>query len=101
MYRQTEIKRAIRSKIHATLQPRPRITVHIFALRVLYSITPTTKKLQWLPVVERIDFKILLQVLKCVQGSAPVYMYLKELCPVRKVLGICDPLAHVKRSKTS
>ena len=43
-------------------------------------ITPTLKQLNWLPVSERIDFKILLQVFKCVQGTAP--SHLRELCPV-------------------
>ena len=40
-------------------------------------ITPTLKKLHWLPVKERITFKILLLTYKSLNGMAP--MYLKEL----------------------
>ena len=40
-------------------------------------ITPTLKHLHWLPVKERIIFKIAVQVFKCLNGYAPAY--LKEL----------------------
>ena len=37
-------------------------------------ITPVLKTLHWLPIAQRIDFKILLLVYKCVCGSGPSYM---------------------------
>ena len=36
-------------------------------------ITPILKSLHWLPIEQRIKFKILLFVFHCVQGSAPQY----------------------------
>ena len=40
-------------------------------------ITPELKKLHWLPVKQRIQYKILLLTFKCLHGMAPAY--LKEL----------------------
>jgi hypothetical protein len=37
-------------------------------------ITPTLKKLHWLPIEKRIDFKILLLVFKGLYGKAPAYI---------------------------
>lgn len=37
-------------------------------------ITPILKDLHWLPVTARIDFKVLLQVYKCLHGTAPDYL---------------------------
>jgi len=37
-------------------------------------ITPILKELHWLPVEARIEFKTLLQVYKCVNGTAPGYL---------------------------
>ena len=37
-------------------------------------ITPVLKRLHWLPVRQRIEFKILLLVFKCIQGLAPAYL---------------------------
>lgn len=37
-------------------------------------ITPVLKNLHWLPIKQRIDFKILLLVFKCLQGNAPQYL---------------------------
>ncbi len=37
-------------------------------------ITPVLKKLHWLPMDERILFKVLLLVYKCVNGLAPAYL---------------------------
>ena len=36
-------------------------------------ITPILKSLHWLPIEQRIKYKILLSVFHCVQGSAPQY----------------------------
>ena len=36
--------------------------------------TPCLRKLHWLPIRERIDFKILTYVYKCLYGTAPSYL---------------------------
>ena len=45
-------------------------------------ITPVLASLHWLPVRQRIDFKIALLVFKCLNGQAP--SYLCELLSIRK-----------------
>ena len=42
-------------------------------------ITPVLRKLHWLPVRKRIDFKILCITYQCIYGNAPIY--LKECIP--------------------
>ena len=37
-------------------------------------ITPVLKKLHWLPVAQRIDYKILLLTFKSLVGEAPLYL---------------------------
>ena len=37
-------------------------------------ITPILRKLHWLPVSARIDYKILVIVYKCLNGTAPKYL---------------------------
>ena len=37
-------------------------------------ITPVRKELHWLPIAERIDFKILLLTFKALHGQAPRYL---------------------------
>ena len=48
-------------------------------------ITPFLIKLHWLPVKFRIEYKILLQVYKCLCGGGPEYLMelLQEYCPAR------------------
>lgn len=41
------------------------------------SVTPVLRELHWLPVCQRIEFKLLTLVFKCIHGDAPAY--LKEL----------------------
>ena len=41
--------------------------------RIFEHITPILKDLHWLPVKERIDFKILLLTFKALHGMAPLY----------------------------
>lgn len=50
--------------------------------------SPFLKELHWLPVKKRIQYKILLYVYKCINGSAPEYLssLLALYCPVRKGL---------------
>ena len=48
------------------------------------NITPILKELHWLPVAARIDFKVLLQVYKCLHGTAPDFLsskLQKYACP--------------------
>ena len=48
------------------------------AARLIYKlpkhshITDTLKSLHWLPIKQRIEFKLILQVYKCLNGLAPV-----------------------------
>ena len=42
--------------------------------RLLNHITPVLCKLLWLPVEERIGFKIILLTFKCLNGLAPPYL---------------------------
>ena len=42
--------------------------------RKFYHITPVLKDLHWLPVRERINFKILLLTWKALNGIAPIYI---------------------------
>ena len=37
-------------------------------------ITPILKQLHWLPIKHRIEFKILLHVFRCINGTAPRYL---------------------------
>ena len=45
-------------------------------------ITPVLKKLHWLPVRERIDFKVLLMTYRSINGLGP--LYISELLMVKK-----------------
>ena len=36
--------------------------------------TPCLLKLHWLPIRERINFKILMYIYKCLNGTAPTYL---------------------------
>lgn len=49
-------------------------------------ITPLLRKLNWLPIKARIDYRLLLQVHKCLRGNAPTYLA-DELTPVRSLPG--------------
>ncbi len=62
----------------SSLQPLQRVlntAARIVSLRRKCDhITPVLKDLHWLPVKQRIDFKILLFTFKCVHGTAPPYL---------------------------
>ena len=69
-------------------------------------ITPILYNLHWLPIPQRIQYKLLLLVYKSLQGLAPAY--LSELVswytPVRNLRSVNDYLAveqSVKKSKTN
>ena len=62
----------------ATLAPLQRV-IHAAArlvadLRPYDHVTPTIKKLHWLPIAQRIDFKLCLLVHKTLVGHAPIYL---------------------------
>ena len=50
------------------------------AARLIYrvsrrnSATPLLREMHWLPVQQRIEFKILVHVYNCIHGSSPVYL---------------------------
>ena len=46
----------------------------ITGIRKYDQITPLLKQLHWLPVKRRIEYKMVLLVFKCHQGSAPEYL---------------------------
>ncbi|CAH3036675.1 unnamed protein product, partial [Pocillopora meandrina] len=50
-------------------------------------LTPVLKQLHWLPVSQRIDYKILLLTLKALNGQAPSYIteLLKPYVPTRNL----------------
>ncbi|XP_072014995.1 uncharacterized protein [Amphiura filiformis] len=60
----------------------------IFCANKYDHATPFLNELHWLPVKERITFKILLYVFKCINGIAPAYLSscLALYCPVRRGL---------------
>ena len=46
----------------------------IFCLPKFCHISDTLRSLHWLPVKERVEFKLILQVFKCLKGLAPNYL---------------------------
>ena len=66
-------------------------------------ITPVLKELHWLPVRQRIEFKILLLAYKYLHGTAPSYLreMLKEYVPPRALRStsknlLCEPRTNMK-----
>ena len=59
----------------------------IFRAKKFDHVTPLLKELHWLPVEQRITFKILLLVYKCLHGKAPAYLreLLEEYVPSRSL----------------
>ena len=55
-------------KLQAVLNASVRL---ISSTRKFDHITPVMKDLHWLPVKQRIKFKLLLTVYKCINGMAP------------------------------
>ena len=60
----------------------------IFCARKFDRASHFLKELHWLPISERIQYKIMLYVFKCINGSAPEYIssLLSIHCPVREGL---------------
>ena len=67
------------SQIQRLQKVQNRAAKLIFMLRKHDHVTPLLKQLHWLPIGQRIVFKILMIVYKCLQGKAPTYMYLSSL----------------------
>ena len=57
-------------------------------------ITPTLRKLHWLPIRQRIDYKVALLVCKCLHGCSPYYI--SDYCIPRSAANLC----HESRSVT-
>lgn len=64
-------------------------------------ITPVLKDLHWLPVKERIEFKILLQCYKVVQGNAPKYLALPLRTTERKIRSSSCSTFTQRKNKTN
>ena len=64
-------------------------------------ITPVLKSLHWLPVLSRIDFKVLLLIYKSLNGLAPQYLkdVLFEYHPVRELRSSGHALLSVPKSR--
>jgi hypothetical protein len=64
-------------------------------------ITPVLSSLHWLPVPERIQYKILLLTFKALNGMAPVYLteLLKQYHPARPLRSTNHKLLEVPKSK--
>ena len=66
-------------------------------------ITPILYNLHWLPVSERIHFKILLLTYQCVRGLAPTYLkdLIVEYCPPRSLRSFSKSLLTQPSVKTN
>ena len=64
-------------------------------------ITPIIKQLHWLPIKRRIEFKILLHVFRCINGTAPLYLadMLKRQCSTGRTRSPQQHLLAVSRTK--
>ena len=65
-------------------------------------ITPSLQALHWLPVKERIQFKILLLTYKCVNGQGPSYLkdLLNDYKPSRSLRSEDKGLLRIPKSHT-
>ena len=59
------------SKLQRVLNTAARL---VTCKRIYDHITPVLKSLHWLPITERIDFKIILLTFKALHGTAPLYL---------------------------
>ena len=64
-------------------------------------ITPIIWQLHWLPIKRRIEFKILLHVFRCINGTAPLYLadMLKRQCSTGRTRSSKKHLLEVPRTK--
>ena len=67
------------------------------------SITPVLKHLHWLPMNERIEFKVLVMVFKALHGSAPSYIQelIKPYTPRRTLRSASSRTVEVPVTRTS
>ena len=63
------------------------VTLHWFVDGSVASIKPVLMKLHWLPVEQRIQYKLLIQVYKALNGLEPEYIadILQEYVPTRSL----------------
>jgi len=66
------------------------------------SISQILKDLHWLPIQQRITFKVLCLTFKCVNGSAPVYLsdLIQVYAPTRSLRSSSQHLLAEQRSST-
>lgn len=87
------------------LQNRAAKIVYRVDYERLHPSAPLLKQLHWLPIEQRIKFKVLLNVFKGVHGLAPVYLteYLAPYSPGRQNLRSGDDtlLLHIPRTNRS
>ena len=64
-------------------------------------ITPILRQLHWLPIKRRIEFKILLHVFRCINGTAPLYLVdmLKRQCSTGRTRSSQQHMLEVPRTK--
>jgi hypothetical protein len=75
-------------KLLHKLQKVQNVAARIITFHKPYdSITPVLRELHWLPVQQRIHFKVLVLTYKCLHGMAPQYLedLLQEHCPCRSL----------------
>lgn len=63
-------------------------------------VTPLLQQLHWLPIEQRIKYKILLLVFKCLHNKAPVYLssLLTIYTPPRSLRSVGQQLLHIPPS---
>ena len=64
-------------------------------------VTPILQRLHWLPIRQRVEYKLLLLAFKAVNGIAPEYLssLLKRYCSVRQLRSSSQELLFVPKSK--
>ncbi|KAK2175636.1 hypothetical protein NP493_718g04037 [Ridgeia piscesae] len=66
------------------------------------SATPLLRELHWLPIVCRVDFKLLVFTYKAMHNEAPVYLW-ELVCPYQPTRTLCsvnNNMLQVKRTRT-
>ena len=65
-------------------------------------ITPVLRSLHWLPIIQRIKYKILLLSFKCLHNQAPIYLVelIEQYRPSRALRSGSDGLLTIPKSRT-
>ena len=62
----------------------------ILAVSKYYSTSECVQTLQWLPIHERVDYKILTRIYKCTRGQAPMHLQDLLVNAVPRREGLCS-----------